>query len=141
MGNSWQNSQEDVLKRISSSRQKIASDQNLRRRHIIYNKYYYNGPFRVADPAYSPWRNSFVETYPPPRSPAQPLRTLKSFPLFPPTQDVAARRPPARTEGCRMAGTPTIANFNRTSGRLKVKVVNRPLDTRRSKSQTDLWTP
>ena len=84
--------------------------------------------------AYSPWRNSFVETYPPPRSPAQPLRTLKSFPLFPPTQDVAARRLPARTEGRRMAGTPTIANSNRASGRLKVKVVNRPLDTRRSKS-------
>ena len=42
IGNSWQNSQEDVLKRISSSRQKIASDQISRRRHIIYNKYYYN---------------------------------------------------------------------------------------------------
>ena len=42
IGNSWQNSQEDVLKRISSSRQKITSDQISRRRHIIYNKYYYN---------------------------------------------------------------------------------------------------
>ena len=45
IGNSWQNSQEDVLKRISSSRQKITSDQISRRRHIIYNKYYYNRPF------------------------------------------------------------------------------------------------
>ena len=42
IGNSWQNSQEDVLKRISSSREKITSDQVSRRRHIIYNKYYYN---------------------------------------------------------------------------------------------------
>ena len=74
-------------------------------------------------------RNSFVETNPPPRSPAQPLRTLKSFPLFPPTQDVAARRLPARTGGLRTVRTPTIANANRASGCLKVKVLNRPLDT------------
>ena len=42
IGNSLQNSQEDVLKRISLSREKITSDQISRRRHIIYNKYYYN---------------------------------------------------------------------------------------------------